>query len=211
MTVIDLTAGLEPSRYGEPDTWSTRDGWVLDIVTRPGRLPGRFAFGFVGPDGSCRREYQGPVLPGPYAYGFGLAVAITADPEMSTGAERRRNRAAGTEIDAKIGDEVVFRGFRFRIESAPNDNVKLTLVGEQPKPALGITDQAITDAAAKCGDGEAALVTVFQGDGLSYSIASEDTAHRVARALTATDEPDGDGDVLLEVAVVHADRTWALY
>src|SRR5690348_1075401 len=111
MTTIDLTEGLEASRYeGETDTWRTRDGWVLAIQTRPGRLAGRFKFGFVGPDGACRREHMGPVLPGPYAYGFPLASCIAANPEHGTWGEMRRNKAAGTERDAEIGDVVVFRG-----------------------------------------------------------------------------------------------------
>jgi len=130
MADIDVTAGLAPSTYDhEPDHYRTRDGYVLDIVTRRGRaLPSRFKFGFVGPDGECRRVTGGPILPGPYAYGYPLSVAITANPEHGTGAEMRRNRAAGTEVDAAIGDVVVFRGFRFRIEAAPNDNIELVLL-----------------------------------------------------------------------------------
>lgn len=131
MTAIDLTEGLEPSRTfsDQPDHWATRDGWVLDITTRPNGVPGRFKFGFVGPDGECRRQHMGPVLPGPYAYGFPLAGVIAANPEHGTWGEMRRNKAAGTEIEAAIGDEVVFRGYRYRIERAPNDNIELVLVG----------------------------------------------------------------------------------
>jgi hypothetical protein len=130
MTTIDLTEALYrtedyESAYGG---WRTRDGHVLAIATRAGRVPGRFVFGFVGPDGACRRETGGPVLPGPYAYGVPLSSCLAANPEHGTWGEIRRNKAAGTERDAAIGDTVVFRGHRFRIEAAPNDNISLVLV-----------------------------------------------------------------------------------
>lgn len=124
-TEHDVTAMLTPSRYTETDTWGTE---AVLTINFGGRTPHRFGLGFVGPDGECRREYQGPILSGPYAFAYGLAVVLAANPEHGTGAEMRRAREAGLVIDAQLGDVLVFRGHRFLIERDHNQNVKLTLI-----------------------------------------------------------------------------------
>jgi hypothetical protein len=111
---------VRSSRYRETDTWTS------DAVLKVGR--NRFKFGFVGPDGTAVRVDYGPALPGPYAYGFALGVAI--DNRGGSGAESRRR--LGYEKDAQIGDTVEIRGYRFVIGAAPNDNIALTLVDPDP-------------------------------------------------------------------------------
>ena len=60
-------------------------------------------------DGCSRRVYQGPVLPGPYAAPFELATVI--DNDGGTGAEIRRNEAAGLEHLVETGDLVRIDGY----------------------------------------------------------------------------------------------------
>ena len=64
----------------------------------------------------------------------------------------------------------------------------------------------VTSVAALCGKDEAALVLVYEKDGLSYCIAAE----RTSRAIAGHIEPDGE-DTLLGVAVITADGTLVEY
>jgi hypothetical protein len=110
---------VRPSRYDEPGRFGT--GCVLRVRGH------RYSFSFVSPEGTCRRVYEGPILPGPYAYAVALPVIIAANPEHGSGAESRRLREAGAEVDAEIGDLVELGGYTFRIVTAPNDNIELHL------------------------------------------------------------------------------------
>lgn len=60
--------------------------------------------------------------------------------------------------------------------------------------------------AALCKPGEAALTLIDADEGLSYCVASSETAHSAARTLAG--EP---GETLLGVAVIAADGTLAEY
>ena len=64
-----------------------------------------FGLGYVGPDGECRREHGGPIVPGPYAYAYGLCGVI--DNHGGTGAEIARERAAGQVLEVEPGDVLV--------------------------------------------------------------------------------------------------------
>lgn len=74
----------------------------------------RHKVGYVDETGTCRRVFEGPILPGPYAFAFGLATVI--DNHGGTAAEADRNRAAGTEYDVEHGDRLVLGTNVFRVE-----------------------------------------------------------------------------------------------
>lgn len=71
-------------------------------------------------DESGRRIQDGPIVPGPWAYAYGLAVCITANPEMSSGAEAERGRAAGTEHVVEDGDLIELNGDFYEVETYRN-------------------------------------------------------------------------------------------
>lgn len=90
----------------------------------------RWAAGFhvcyVRPDQEARREYQGPLVPGPWASAYGIAGSI--DDQGGTGAEIKREEAANLILRCKLGDVIEIEGYKFLIGPASNDNIRLTLV-----------------------------------------------------------------------------------
>lgn len=98
---------LDASRYkSDVDQWVMPDNLALVTYSRYGRATLRFAVGFVGPDGMARREYEGPKLPGPWAYMFPLATVISAHPQPR---ESVVEVATGEVVDLVAGG----RTFRF--------------------------------------------------------------------------------------------------
>lgn len=79
---------------------------VLRFAT--GRSYSRVMISWTPADGLSRRVFQGPILPGPYAAPFELATVI--DNDGGTGAEIRRNEAAGLEHLVETGDLVRIDG-----------------------------------------------------------------------------------------------------
>jgi hypothetical protein len=124
---------LDPSRYERRDTWTSPN--VLRIVCRYLGHETRFGIGYVGRNGACRREQDGPILPGPYAYLIPLPVVIAAH-DGGTAAESARLAAAGIEWDAADGDELIIGGERFTIEddhrSIPMRYPRLVHLGATP-------------------------------------------------------------------------------
>jgi len=95
----------------------------------PGYLPYRFGIGYVDETGECRRVYQGPIEPGPYAYTYGLSVGITADPSMSTAAEHERNAAQNLEIQVEDGQLLQLGFHLFRVRYVRDQWIELDHVG----------------------------------------------------------------------------------
>lgn len=75
---------------------------VIRVNSRYARGPIRLGIGFVGRHEVGRQIYQGPLVPGPWAYTFPMAVFI--DNHGGSAAERRKNIEAGLEYDVEIGD-----------------------------------------------------------------------------------------------------------
>lgn len=101
-------------RFGDAYVGHHESPHVLAINTgRRGRRE-RHKVGYVDATGTCRRVFEGPILPGPYAFAFGLATVI--DNHGGTGAEADRNRAAGTEYDVEPGDRLVLGTNVFRVD-----------------------------------------------------------------------------------------------
>ncbi len=56
------------------------DALNLEIATKGSPGSNKFGFGFTGPQDFARRECGGPILSGPYLYGFGLCSVIHNGP-----------------------------------------------------------------------------------------------------------------------------------
>lgn len=100
------TARLTP-HYDDTDQWVSVDQfngtgeWIeYRAYSRYTRRRERFSLLYVGPEGECRREYQGPVLPGPYAAMIPQATMISAHPQA---------RPVQT-VELEEGDMIVFNG-----------------------------------------------------------------------------------------------------
>lgn len=97
MTIHLITNEMLPPSRHESDLhhYSTptaiRDRTILQI--------GGYKFGlmYVSEAGSCRRVFEGPILPGPYAAVFGLASVISA----------HRSPHTDTVINVAVGDVLV--------------------------------------------------------------------------------------------------------
>lgn len=105
-------AEVVPSNYG-PDSWHT-DSFTDDVVKI--RMYGRHQRGvctwtllYVGPEGSCRREFGAEPVPGPYAALIPEATVIAAT-------RLPGDRAATVELAE--GDLIIIRGIAFRIDDS---------------------------------------------------------------------------------------------
>jgi hypothetical protein len=108
--IIDVV--LADRRPGDRDIPGVCEGTrvsatVLRFTTR--RSFSRVMISWTPADGLSRREFQGPILPGPYAAPFELSTVI--DNDGGTGAEIRRNEAAGLEHLVEDGDLVRIDGY----------------------------------------------------------------------------------------------------
>lgn len=111
-TTSAQTLTLTPSRYAD-DVDRHNSPNVIAVKSRYARGVVRLAVGFVGPLGSARQEQGGPLVPGPWAYTFPLSTVI--DNNGGSGAEARRNREAGIEWTAEIGDLFEIDGDVYRL------------------------------------------------------------------------------------------------
>ena len=73
----------------------------------------RHAVGAVPRGAEARRVFQGPMVPGPWAYTFGKCQVI--DNYGGSGAEAARNREAGIEHTITEGQRVVIDGVVYRV------------------------------------------------------------------------------------------------
>ena len=82
-----VTANLVPSRYeDERDQWDSRSQysggegpWIeYSVRSRSSRV--KHTVMYVGPDGACRREHGGAVLPGPYGALIAQGTMIASHP-----------------------------------------------------------------------------------------------------------------------------------
>jgi hypothetical protein len=113
-----------------PGYWHFPWGGPVEPAIDMGVRLGRHSISFTDAASESRRVEGGPKVPGPHAEASGKSSCIAANPEHGTWGEIQRNKAAGAEISAELGDELVVFGIVYRIERAPNRNVKLALVDD---------------------------------------------------------------------------------
>jgi hypothetical protein len=99
----------------------------IEPAVNMGLRGGRHSVSFTDPTSATREVTNGPLVPGPRAGADGKPAVLAANPEHGTWGEIRRNEAAGAEIHAGDGDELVIFGYVFRIGRAPNRNIRLVL------------------------------------------------------------------------------------
>lgn len=93
----------------------------------------RHGVGAVLEGHSGRKVDQGPRVPGPWAYAFPLCTSISSSPEMGTGADIKRNKAAGVEFTVDEGDLVEVEGVVYRVKLDRRQWIKLEAVEESQK------------------------------------------------------------------------------
>lgn len=104
----------------------------------------RAGVGAVARDGWGNTD-NGVATPGPWAYTYGLCTVIAANPEMSTGAAIRRNRAEGIEHDVEAGDIVEFDRIRYRVRVERRQYIMLDRI-EDLDPAATAAGRPIAEA-----------------------------------------------------------------
>lgn len=117
--VLDVPLTSKPApRTLPPSDWDV-DRWdspmVLSIPSAYQGHQTRFAIFYIGANGITRHIQGGPIEPGPHAMLIAKGTAITANPAMSSAAERARNQAAGLEHDLDEGDLVRIDGRVYQI------------------------------------------------------------------------------------------------
>jgi hypothetical protein len=145
--VRTLRIPIRRDRYNDPGRFEGQ--WTLNIRGT------RCNVGYVSPTGRARHVFQGPKLPGPYAYLVTLPVVI--DNHGGSGAEAARNRAAGTEHDAQPGDRISIDGHTWTIVPTPNHTYTL-------RPAFGFDTPQPGDVLESTGGSGNNLVVAVDGD-----------------------------------------------
>lgn len=106
-------AEVEPYRNSGPDSWVTPsftdNVTKIRLYSRHQRRVCTWGILYVGPEGTCRRVMNGPVLAGPYAALIPESVTISAQ-------RLPGDRPALQELE--VGDLVVVRGVAFRIDDS---------------------------------------------------------------------------------------------
>jgi hypothetical protein len=105
-------------------------GHGIEPAVNMGTSLGRHNITFTDPTGATREVTGGPLVPGPRGGAYGKSSVLAANPAHGTWGEIQRNKAAGAEISAALGDELVIFGYVFRIDRAPNRNISLALVDD---------------------------------------------------------------------------------
>lgn len=75
-----------------------------------------FGIGHVPEGESGRKQSHGCLVPGPWAFVYGLATVI--DNRGGTAADIARQRREGKLVEAKLGDILIVAGHEYRIEPA---------------------------------------------------------------------------------------------
>ena len=88
----------------------------------------RFGLAAIPRGKSGRKVFQGPLVPGPWAFAFGLSSVIAANPEHGTYGDIRRNKAAGLEHEVEAADLIRFDGVTYRIEVERRQYINLVAV-----------------------------------------------------------------------------------
>lgn len=115
MNTTTKTIVLEAPRYADipgVNEKTTVSKTVLRMKTRHGGNV-RLMISYCPADGMCRREYQGPILPGPYAATFPLGTCI--DTHRTQAREMKSNEEAGLEYEVQDGDILEMDGVLWQI------------------------------------------------------------------------------------------------
>ena len=115
MSILEIRS----STYDGPNAEHSKNWDEMTVLTTRGGLF-RFMTGYVPAGYEGVKHDGGPRVPGPWAYAFGLATAICKNPEMGTGAERKRRLKAGTEHEVCDGQLIRIDGIIYEIKTLRN-------------------------------------------------------------------------------------------
>jgi len=76
----------------------------------------RLGIGSVPRGAEGRQVHEGPMVPGPWAYTYGLATVMAANPVHGTGAEMRRKAAENKVHHVATGDQVSIDGVTYEVK-----------------------------------------------------------------------------------------------
>lgn len=82
-----------------------------------------FQVGYVPAGESARKVYQGPLVPGPWAYAYPLCSVISTD--GGTSAEMAREKAAGLLLHVALGDRIEVEGLAYAVKATDRYNIEL--------------------------------------------------------------------------------------
>lgn len=131
----------------------------------------RFGIGFIPQGCEERQVIQGPMVPGPWAYCYGLCTVI--DNHGGTGSEMRSLEERGLVHHIERDDIVVVDGTRHLVEATRNGYPSLTVLEEDPEDDEPVYDDYGPDesmdgdhrsALASCGWGTDEDYGCFDGD-----------------------------------------------
>ena len=94
------------------------------LATAGGRY--RFHVGHVREGEEGRKVHGGPMVPGPWAYAFGLCTVI--DNHGGTGRDIEEAKASGLWLDVEEGDEIEVGGHTYRIRFPQGSPEWLSLI-----------------------------------------------------------------------------------
>lgn len=103
--VIDAAAITDPSQSA---------AHIIIRTTGGGAGADRFAFGFTRPEDYSRRVFKGPILSGPYLYGFGVSTCIHNGPVTANAPELHLEDGDIIEI-RNLVERGHLRSFRFKL------------------------------------------------------------------------------------------------
>ena len=115
MNATAKTIVLDAPRYKDSpgiNEKTTVSKTILRMKTRHGGNV-RLMISYCPADGLCRREYQGPILPGPYAATFPLVSCL--DKRGTQGREIKQNMEDGLEYEVQDGDILEMDGMLWQI------------------------------------------------------------------------------------------------
>lgn len=119
------------------DVFPVPEGPVIDVrptetvlfITHSRRgFPIRFKLGEIPHGSEDRKDHGGPMVPGPWAYAFGLGSYITSDPNRNSGADHRRKMAEGSEHLVRNGSTLRFPSGSVYVVRVRGEYIELGLV-----------------------------------------------------------------------------------
>jgi len=115
------------TRYALPKSAadSTPSDGGVRLLVAGSNNPAGWGIGAVLAGDSARMVTGGPLVPGPWAYTYGLASVMTDD-RRGTGWDIEQGRINGTVIDAVVGDVLSIDGTDYVVGLCPRRYVTLT-------------------------------------------------------------------------------------
>lgn len=90
----------------------------------------RFGIGGIPEGNEGRQVYQGPLVPGPWCFAFGLCSVICDNPKLGTGAQLERKTADGSAHTVRDGSVLEICGNLYRVRVFRREYIALDRIDE---------------------------------------------------------------------------------